>query len=385
MNAMTNRPVVITAGGTGGHMFPAEALAGALMQRGERVVLMTDARSGASRAGVFAGCETHVLEGAGLAGRSPAQVASGLRQLARGTRSARRLLAGLDACAVVGFGGYPTVPPVMATLGMATLGIRGRPLVILHDQNAILGGANRLLARFADHLALSFARTAAVPRRIRTTLTGNPVRPAIVSLAQAPYDTPHGSLQGAGGHDPDGTINVLVLGGSLGARVFAGLIPAALALLAEPLRRRIALTMQCPLAEIAAAETVLNEAMIQNALAPFFTDVAPRIAAAHLVIARAGGSTVAELAVIGRPAIFIPLTINPDQRHNADAIARSGGAIRLDQASTTPAILARALETLFAAPERLAMMAHAAAGVGIADATTRLADLVQRAVAERVS
>ncbi len=376
MNAMTNRPVVITAGGTGGHMFPAEALAGALMQRGERVVLMTDARSGASRAGVFAGCEIHVLEGAGLAGRSPAQMASGLRQLARGTRSARRLLAGLDACAVVGFGGYPTVPPVMATLGT-----RGRPLVILHDQNAILGGANRLLARFADHLALSFARTAAVPRRIKTTLTGNPVRPAIVSLAQAPYNKPHGTP----GHEPNGTINVLVLGGSQGARVFAGLIPAALALLAEPLRRRIALTMQCPLAEIAAAEAVLNDAMIQNALAPFFTDVAPRIAAAHLVIARAGGSTVAELAVIGRPAIFIPLTINPDQRHNADAIARSGGAIRLDQASTTPAILARALETLFAAPERLAMMAHAAAGFGIADATTRLADLVQRAVAERVS
>jgi UDP-N-acetylglucosamine--N-acetylmuramyl-(pentapeptide) pyrophosphoryl-undecaprenol N-acetylglucosamine transferase len=368
MNAMAQRPVIITAGGTGGHMFPAEALAGALMQRGQRVVLMTDARSGASGSSVFNACETHVLEGAGLAGRRPAQVVSGLRQLARGTAAARRLMAGIDAAALVGFGGYPSVPPVMATVG-----VRRRPVVILHDQNAILGGANRVLARFADQLALSFARTASVPRRVKTTLTGNPVRPAIMRLAASPYRA------------PEETINLLVLGGSLGARIFASLIPAALASLAEPLRRRITLTMQCPQANVAAAQALLNDSMIQNELAPFFTDIAPRIAAAHLVIARSGGSTVAELAVIGRPALFIPLAINADQRHNADAIARSGGAIRLDQASTTPAILARALETLLSAPDRLAAMARAAAGFGIADATTRLADLVQAAVAERVS
>ncbi|MDD2875727.1 MAG: UDP-N-acetylglucosamine--N-acetylmuramyl-(pentapeptide) pyrophosphoryl-undecaprenol N-acetylglucosamine transferase [Acidiphilium sp.] len=362
------KPIVIAAGGTGGHMFPAEALADALMRRGDRVVLMTDARSGATQSAVFAACERHVVEGAGLAGRGPARVTSGVVQLARGTRAARQILTGLDAAAVVGFGGYPSVPPVLATLGL-----RHRPVVILHDQNAILGGANRLLARFADHLALSFIKTAAVPRRIKTTLTGNPVRPAIAALVASPYTAP--------AHK----INLLVLGGSLGARIFAGLIPAALTLLPSTLRGRINLTMQCPQTEIAAAWAELSAANITNELAPFFADVASRIEASHLVIARAGGSTVAELTVIGRPAIFIPLAINPDQRHNADAIARQGGAIRLDQASITPAILARAIETLLAEPGRLAAMAQAAASCGIADATARLADLVQTRVAECVS
>ncbi|MGC9269811.1 UDP-N-acetylglucosamine--N-acetylmuramyl-(pentapeptide) pyrophosphoryl-undecaprenol N-acetylglucosamine transferase [Acidiphilium sp.] len=362
------KPIVIAAGGTGGHLFPAEAVADLLMQRGERVVLMTDHRSSASKSSVFASCEQHVLDGAGLAGRGPAQMAAGLRQLARGTRTARNLLATLDASALIGFGGYPSVPPIVATLGL-----HHRPAVILHDQNAILGGANRLLARFADHLAISFANTQAVPRRIKTTLTGNPVRPAVAQRVASPYAA------------PADRINLLVLGGSLGARIFASLIPAALASLPEPLRRRIDLTMQCPQAEIADAEAMLDQAGIASRLAPFFADVAPRIAAAHLVIARAGGSTVAELAVIGRPAIFIPLAINADQRHNADAIARKGGAIRLDQSSLTPPVLARAFETLLAEPGRLAAMAQAAAHCGIADAATRLSDLVQSCVTERTS
>lgn len=361
------KPIVIAAGGTGGHLFPAEAVADVLMQRGERVVLMTDQRSGAVQSSVFAGCERHVLDGAGLAGRSPARVVAGLRQLARGTGAARRVLATLDAAALVGFGGYPSVPPVMATLGL-----KSRPVVILHDQNAILGGANRVLAHFADHLATSFIKTEAVPRRIRTTLTGNPVRPAVVQLTGAPYAA------------PVDRIALLVLGGSLGARIFASLVPAALAGLPEALRRRIDLVMQCPETEIAAARIVLDRAGIAHTLAPFFADVASRIAAAHLVIARAGGSTVAELAVIGRPALFIPLAINADQRHNADAIARRGGALRLDQAGLVPELLTRAIETLVAEPGRLAAMATAAAACGIADGTRRLADLVQTCVAERV-
>ena len=362
------KPIVIAAGGTGGHMFPAEALADALMTRGQRVVLMTDARSGALKSPVFAACERHIVAGAGLAGRGPARVASGVMQLARGTRAARRILGELDAAALVGFGGYPSVPPVLATLGLRT-----RPVVILHDQNAVLGRANRLLARFADHLALSFEKTASVPGKIKTTLTGNPVRPAVVALAGAAYEA------------PEQRVRLLVLGGSLGARIFATLIPAALALLPEELRTRIELVMQCPEAEIEAARSVLNVSGIAHEVAPFFGDVAGRLAAAHLAIARAGGSTVAELAVIGRPAIFIPLAINDDQRHNADALARKGGAIRLDQATTTPAILARAIETLLDAPDHLALMADVAARAGIADATTRLADLVQALVAERVS
>lgn len=361
------RPIVIAAGGTGGHMVPAESLADELMRRGDRVVLMTDARSAGNRSAVFANCERHVLDGAGIAGRSAARVAAGAWQLARGTRQARRILSGLDAAAVVGFGGYPSVPPVLAALA-----VRKRPVIVLHDQNAVLGGANRLLARFADHLALSFAKTQGVPERIATTLTGNPVRTAVRDLQATPYEM------------PERRIRLLILGGSLGASVFATLIPAALALLPEELRARIDLAMQCPPAGIPAADAALAAAGIAHELAPFYTDVAARLAAAHLVIGRAGGSTVAEIGVIGRPAIFIPLAINADQRHNADALARIGAALRLDQTTTTPAILARALETLLADPDRLAAMAAAAAEAGIADATERLTGLVRDLVAERV-
>lgn len=362
------KPIVIAAGGTGGHMVPAESVADALMRRGERVVLMTDARTAARGSGAFAGCERHVLAGAGIAGRSLARRASGALQLAKGTIAARRLLVALDAAAVVGFGGYPSVPPV---LGAATLW--RRPAIILHDQNAILGGANRVLARFADHLALSFEPTLGLPAMVRRTLTGNPVRAAISALAQATYEA------------PAERIRLLVLGGSLGARVFATLIPGALSLLPADLRARIDLVMQCPPEVIDAARAALDAAGIAHELAPFFEDVASRMAAAHLLVARSGGSTVAEVATIGRPAIFIPLAINTDQRHNADALARRGAAFRLDQATTTPEILARALESLLDDPLRLAAMAAAAAGAGIAGSAALVADLVQQVIAEKVS
>lgn len=367
MRAPMVQTIVIAAGGTGGHMVPAASLADALMRSGQRVVLMTDQRFTTVPTGVFADCERHVIEGAGLAGRGPLRIAAGLIQLAKGTRTARKHLSDLNARVVVGFGGYPSVPPILAALAL-----RPRPTLILHDQNAILGGANRLLAQFADHLALSFAQTAAVPRRITTTLTGNPVRPEITALNNSLYQPPRHQIR------------LLVLGGSLGARIFATLIPAALALLDPALRTRISLTMQCPDSEIPAARSKLTESSIAHELAPFIHDVAPRLAAAHLVIARAGGSTVAELSVIGRPAILIPLAINPDQRHNADALARQGGAIRLDQATTTPEILSRALQTLLTTPDRLTAMAQAAAASGIADATARLANLVLSTMAERV-
>lgn len=362
------KPIVIAAGGTGGHMVPAEAVADALMRRGERIVLMTDARSAAMRSSVFANCERHVLAGAGLAGRGLGRRAAGVVQLGRGAWTARRILARLDAAAVIGFGGYPSVPPVLGALA-----VRPRPAILLHDQNAVLGGANRFLARFADHLALSFEPTAGVPGGVPSLLTGNPVRAAVAARAGAAYEAPAERFR------------LLVLGGSLGARIFAALIPGALALLPADLRGRIDLAMQCPAEAIGMAGAALDAAGVANELAPFFDDVATRMAAAHLVIARAGGSTVAEVAMIGRPAIFIPLAINTDQRHNADALARRGAAFRLDQAATTPEILARALESLLDDPLRLAAMAAAAAGCGITGAAGRLADLVQAIVAERVS
>ncbi len=360
------RPIVIAAGGTGGHFFPAEALAAALMGRGERVVLMTDARSGGLASPVFAGAERHVIAGAGLAGRGAKRAAQGGVALLRGIAQARGILARLQPAAVVAFGGYPAVPPVLA----ARL-LRRRPAVVLHEQNAVLGRANRLLARFADTLVLSFECTEKLPAEAKTLLLGNPVRPAIAAL------------HGQGYAVPEQTVELLVLGGSLGAKIFGTLLPAALALLPAGLRARLQVTQQCRTEELPAAREAFKAAGIAAELSPFFTDVAERLARAHLVVARAGASTVAELAVAGRPALLIPLpnAIDDHQRANADALAATGAAWRLDQAALTPAVLAEQIATILTQPDMLRNGAAAAALAGRADAAGRLADLVQDVMA----
>jgi UDP-N-acetylglucosamine--N-acetylmuramyl-(pentapeptide) pyrophosphoryl-undecaprenol N-acetylglucosamine transferase len=356
-------PVVIAAGGTGGHFFPAEALAAELLRRGERVVLLTDARSSAAKSPVFAQCETHVIPSAGVAGRSLRRALVGLTEIARGLLAARGILARLQPVAVVGFGGYPAVAPLLAGRSL-----RQRPLLVLHDQNAVLGRANQLVARICDRIALSFPQTGALPAGKTGVMTGNPVRPAIIAHAGAAYVP------------PGEKIHLLVLGGSLGARVFGRLVPAALALLPQELRARIELTMQCPVQEIENAQAVLAQADVAAMLAPFIADVAEKMAQAQLVIARAGGSTVAELAVIGRPAILIPLQINADQHANAAALAGAGGAWVCSQSGLTPDILREKIETLLMNSETLIKAAVSAAAVGHVDAVSKLADLVLEGV-----
>jgi UDP-N-acetylglucosamine--N-acetylmuramyl-(pentapeptide) pyrophosphoryl-undecaprenol N-acetylglucosamine transferase len=364
-------PVVIAAGGTGGHFFPAEALAAALIARGRRVVLMTDARSSPTSSPVFGGGEIHILAGAGIAGRSAARAAGGAAAIARGTLAARGVLARLQPASVVGFGGYPSVAPLLAARSLGR-SLGRRSVLILHDQNAILGKANALLARLADHVALSFAATAGLPAGRAATLTGNPVRPAIAAAAHAPYAP------------PVDRISVLVVGGSLGATGFATLIPQALALLPAALRARIDMVMQCPAPVLDQARLALTACGVSATLSPFFTDVAALAVAAHLIVSRAGGSTVAEHRVIGRPAVLIPLTINADQRANARALVAGGGAVLVEQAEG-PAALAHAIETLLTNPAQLSAMAAANAAAGIADAAARLADLTESLITQHMS
>jgi UDP-N-acetylglucosamine--N-acetylmuramyl-(pentapeptide) pyrophosphoryl-undecaprenol N-acetylglucosamine transferase len=357
------RPIVIAAGGTGGHFFPAEALAAALMQRGERVVLMTDSRSGGLSSAVFEHAERYVISGAGLSGRGPKRALQGVLALGKGVAQARRLMKDLQPASIVAFGGYPSVPPVLAARSLAK-----HPPILLHEQNAVLGRANRFLARLSDELVLSFAATTKIPVGTRTSILGNPVRPAIAALSGQVYAPPAGPIE------------ILVLGGSLGARIFGTLIPAALALLPESIRDRLNVVQQCRADDLAGAKAIFADAHIAAELSPFFTDVAARIAKASLVIARAGASTVAELAVAGRPAILIPLpsAIDDHQRANADALADAGGAWRLDQAALTPQILANKIETLLTQPENLSRAALAAAAQGRADAVQKFADMVQK-------
>jgi len=359
------RPIVIAAGGTGGHFFPAEALASELIARGHRIALMTDARSGGLKSDVFAGHETFVLRGAGIAGRGALRAGQAAVALAAGTAQALGILHQLGAAVIVGFGGYPCVAPVLASRLIAR-----RPAVVLHEQNAVLGRANRALARFADCLALGMARTARLPRGVDTVPTGNPVRPAIRAMAGLMYAPPAA----------DGPINLLITGGSQGARVFSDAVPRALALLPQALHARLRVVQQCRPEDLDRVRAAYAAQGIDAELAAFFPDIAARLASAHFVVARAGAGTVAELCVVGRPALLVPLPGSIDQHQMYNA--KGSGADVLEQAAfeAAPQVLAEALSARLPFPDLLAAKAEAVARAGIPDAAVRLAGLVEQAM-----
>ncbi len=355
------KPVVIAAGGTGGHFFPAEALAATLIARGHRIVLMTDSRSGARHSAVFAGHEQHVLQGAGIAGRGLARGTAAVASLAAGMAQARALLKTLDAGTIVAFGGYPSVPPLLASRTL-----RRRPAIILQEQNAVLGRANRFFARWADVLALGFAETSRVPAGTKIVVTGNPVRSAIAQVA------------GRGYQPPVETIDLLILGGSLGARVFSDVVPQAVALLPDALRRRLRITQQCRAEDLDRVQHIYANIGMTAELSPFFANVADRLLHAHLVIGRAGASTCAELASVGRPSILVPLpgAIDNHQAANASFLHDAGAAHVMQQSTLTPALLAGRLQTCLQAPW-LITAAAAAAACARTDAAGTLADVVE--------
>ncbi len=359
---------MIAAGGTGGHFFPAEALAAELQSRGRVVALMTDARSGGERSTVFAGCERFVLKGGGIAGHGVAKIVKSSASLAAGTLQAFSVMRRLKPCAIVGFGGYPTVAPVLASRGM-----RRRPRVVLHEQNAVLGRANRALSRFSDRLALSFSETSRVPPAAHAVLTGNPVRPAIVARAGRSYDPATGKF------------HLLVLGGSLGATVFSRVVPDAISALPEALLARLHITQQCRADDLAKVREAYAALGVVADLDSFFPHVADLLSQAHLVIARAGASTISELAAIGRPSLLVPLpgAIDDHQRANAQALAQAGGAWMMHQSIFTPADLADFLTPLMQTPATLQPLAVLAATFGRLDATARLADLVEQTIDDR--
>jgi UDP-N-acetylglucosamine--N-acetylmuramyl-(pentapeptide) pyrophosphoryl-undecaprenol N-acetylglucosamine transferase len=371
------RPIVIAAGGTGGHFYPAEALASTLVGRGHWVVLMTDARAVVPRGSVFDARNQYVLPGAGIAGRGAARAGKAVFALAAGVARARSILARIRPAAVVAFGGYPAVPPVLASRL-----VRSRPPVVLHEQNAVLGRANRFLARHARVLALSFADTSRVPAKVRRLVTGNPVRPAVAALCEAAYEPPAGPK-----HDGSilgGSIRILVLGGSLGARIFSEIVPSAIARLPDAIRARLMVTQQCRAEDLDRVRASYAGNGISAELATFFPDVADRLQAAHLVIARAGASTVAELAIAGRPAILVPLpgAIDDHQSANAKALADAGGAWIMPQPGFTVDALAERLGGLLADVGALALGAMHARLVARAGAADVLADLVEQVMRE---
>lgn len=367
MTSRTDGPIVLATGGTGGHVFPAQSLARALVDRGYRLVLITDSR-GSAYGGLLGDLETHRIRAAGISGRGLTAKISAIFQLGLGLLQARRLLKRLRPRAVVGFGGYPSVPTMVAAAQL-------RFKTMIHEQNAVLGRANRVLAPRADRIATAFDTVAMIHEadEARVVRTGNPVRPEIVAAAR-PYTTPAG----------DGPIEILVTGGSQGAAIFADIIPAALAALPAELRGRLKVTQQCREDDIGSVRRSYAAAGIDAELATFVTDMPERLARAQLAICRSGASTVAELAAAGRPAIMIPYphAIDDHQRENASRLCDAGGGWQLPQSDASAAALCDLVGMLLANPDRLARAAACAARAGVPDATERLADVVRELIGD---
>ncbi len=351
---------MVAAGGTGGHLFPAEALAHALIARGWRIVLATDAR-GAQYAGEFPAQERLALEAATFKLTDPIAAARGLMRIEAGVRRARTAFRRLEPAVVVGFGGYPSLPALLAAKGLHL------PRMI-HEQNAVLGRVNRFLSRRVQRVACAFPTLERAPRSLKPVMVGNPVRPAIRKLYRGDYP------------GVDGPIRILITGGSQGARLLSEVTPQAIASLPQDLRTRLSVDQQTRPDVIDDARRVYAEAGVSAEVAPFFTDMAERLGAAHLVIGRAGASTVCELAVAGRPSILVPLAIAADdhQSFNAKLLADTDAAVVITEGELTPDALAETLRTLLSAPERLSRMAASARAVAQPDAAERLADLVEQ-------
>lgn len=358
---MTKGIVMLAAGGTGGHVFPAEALAYELKARGYSVHLVTDSRA-ERYAGKFPAEEIHVVPSATIGSKNPIRVIKALATLWTGLRSARKLMTRLRPVAVVGFGGYPTVPPLLASTGM------GVPS-LLHEQNAVMGRANKALAKRVKAIAGGFLPENKGEYGDKIVMTGNPVRPAVLSAAHVAY-TPSNSGE---------QFNLVVFGGSQGAQFFSAAVPAAICLLPNDLRSRITLTQQARVEDKDSVVESYKKLGVRADVSPFFGDMAERIAQADLVISRSGASTVSELSVIGRPSVLVPYphALDHDQAANAAALSAAGGASVIKQADLSPNALSALLADAMNDPARLEKTAAAAKATGKPDAAKRLADLVE--------
>lgn len=355
------KQILISAGGTGGHMFPAEALARDLIGRGFRVALATDVRG--QKYQPFAdGVPVYVLKSGAMKSGILSKVKTVL-SLGLGYLQARKLIDKLKPEVVIGFGGYPSFPAVYAAQK------KGVPTII-HEQNAILGKANAYLAPKADRIALSWSSVESIDESdaVRSVVTGNPVRPDIAAL----YNKPYPSLA------QDGPLKILVLGGSQGAKVFGDVLPEMVKELSNEHRARLEITQQCIAEDIDAVAESYAKSGVKVELETFFDNIAERLQDCHLVIGRSGAGTVCEVTTAGRPAIFVPYPWHKDQqqKRNADAVFDAGGAwVMTQDGFTVEALLAR-VETFLQNPETLFNAAENSRTCGKPDAARKLGNLV---------
>jgi UDP-N-acetylglucosamine--N-acetylmuramyl-(pentapeptide) pyrophosphoryl-undecaprenol N-acetylglucosamine transferase len=357
------RHFVLAAGGTGGHMMPAHALAAELVARGHKVALVTDAR-GAKIPGLFGGIETDIIP-AGRITKNPLSWFGGVRAILKGRAQARRLYRNFKPSAVIGFGGYPAYPALIAAHAA------GIPTAV-HEQNAVLGRVNRLVARKVKAIATAYPDVERIPAGAlnKVHLVGNPVREEIVALRDQPFPP----------IDEEGVFRVLVIGGSQGASVLSEVVPNGLAMLPESLRRRLQVTQQCRVEDIESVRAQYKALAIPADLATYMTDIPEKLAWTHLMIARAGASTVAELTAAGRPAIFVPLPSATDDHQTANVreMVAAGGARSIRQTNFTSKELAKQMQKLGLNPAGLTHAAEAARSCGRPHATRDLANLVEQ-------
>lgn len=356
------RHFLLAAGGTGGHMLPAYALAGELISRGHRVALVSDDR-GLKIPGAPAEMETHVLP-AGRVSGGPVGWLKAALAIRKGRRMAIDLIDEFDPAVVVGFGGYPSLPSLLAA------GATKRPRV-LHEQNAVLGRVNRMMAPRVDAVAVAYHNIQRYPagHELKKHITGNPVRDEIIAIREEGYPP----------LPEDGIVRLLVVGGSLGATVLSEVVPAAIAMLPPALLSRLQVVQQCREADLETVRAKYAELGVAAECAAYITDFPERLRWAHLVIARAGASTVAELACAGRPAIFVPYpsAMDDHQTYNVVDLVEAGGAISFAQPDFTPAEVAKHIQRMALEPGALENAAARAASCGLPDATRDLADLVE--------
>ncbi|SHN48291.1 undecaprenyldiphospho-muramoylpentapeptide beta-N-acetylglucosaminyltransferase [Erythrobacter sanguineus] len=357
-----SRHYVLAAGGTGGHLIPAFALAVELHARGHHVALITDDR-GANIPGKPDFLTAHVLP-AGRFGKNPLGWPKGMAAVVEGRRMALRLFDAFEPSAIIGFGGYPALPALLAATSA------GLPSVI-HEQNAVLGRVNRLLSGRVDAIATSYAKVDRLKPRhaAKLHLTGNPVRPEVLTLREQDFPA----------FTEEGLLRVLVTGGSQGARVLSEVVPDGLAMLPPALRQRLQVTQQCRAEDLDSVRQRYAEHDIPAELGTYFEDMHERLADAHLFIGRAGASTIAELTAVGRPAILIPLPIATDdhQAVNTREMVKAGGARMIRQDAFQPKELAKQIQAMAMNPGSLANAAHCAFNCGRPDAAKDLADLVE--------
>ncbi len=365
---MDQKVFLLSAGGTGGHLFPAQALSVELSARGHKVHLATDSR--ASRyADRFPCDEMHIVPSSTIGSKNPFKVAKALWTLFQGMRKSSHIIRTLRPNAVIGFGGYPTLPPLLSATQA------GKPS-ILHEQNAVMGRANKMLANRVTAIAGGFLPANSGQYSDKTIVTGNPVRPAVIKAAEQAYQSSAG----------DDEFNLVVFGGSQGAQFFGVTIPKAIAVMSEASQKRLKLTLQARDEDVQQAKAACAEMNIDAEISPFFDDMAKRIADAHLVISRSGASTVSELAAIGRPAILVPypFALDHDQAANAKGMLDKGGAEVVAQAELSAEKLAEMIENRMNNPQEAEKMAANAKLAGNLEATRLLADLVE-AMAEGTS